>query len=126
MTWETKPVSVLKTFIQLLAPFAPHLTEELWAKVNIQHPTSNTQHPISLPYEPWPQFDPALLIESEIEIPVSVNGKMRDVIKVAADADNATLEALAKAAEKVQPFLDGKTIKKVIVVPKKMVNIVVG
>ena len=122
MTWETKPVSVLKTFLQLLAPFAPHLAEELWAKLSAisQLPSAN------LPYAAWPKFDPALLIESEIEIPVSVNGKMRDVIKVAVDADNATLEALAKSAEKVQPFLEGKTIKKVIIVPKKMVNIVVG
>ena len=122
MTWETKPVSVLKTFLQLLAPFAPHLAEELWARLS----TINHQPSTSLPYSAWPKFDPALLVESEIEIPVSVNGKMRDVIKVAADADNSTLEALAKSAEKVQPFLEGKTIKKVIIVPKKMVNIVVG
>ena len=122
MTWETKPVAVLKTFLQLLAPFAPHLAEELWAKLT----TLNSQLLPSLPYSPWPKFDPALLVESEIEIPVSVNGKMRDVIKVAADADNATLEAAAKASKKVQEFIEGKTIKKVIIVPKKMVNLVVG
>ena len=120
-TWQTKPVAVLKPFLQLLAPFAPHLAEELWARL---HSTFGQRAP-SLPYAEWPKFDPALLVESEIEIPVSVNGKMRDVIKVPVDADNATLEAAAKAAEKVKPFLDGKTIKKVIVVPKKMVNIVV-
>jgi len=60
-----------------------------------------------------------LLIESEIEIPVSVNGKMRDVIKVPADADNATLEAAALSSEKVQAFIDGKTIKKIIVVQRR-------
>jgi leucyl-tRNA synthetase len=120
-TWQTKPLPVMKTFLQLLAPFAPHLAEELWARL---HSTFG-QHAPSLPYAPWPKFDAALLVESEIEIPVSVNGKMRDVIKVPVDADNATLEAAAKAAEKVKPFLDGKTIKKVIVVPKKMVNIVI-
>ena len=65
-------------------------------------------------------------MENEIEIPVQVNGKLRDVIKVAVDADNATLEAAAKASEKVKPFIAGKTIKKVIVVPKKMVNLIVG
>ena len=81
---------------------------------------------LTLPYAEWPKFDPALLVESEIEIPVSVNGKMRDVIKVPVDADNATLEAAAKASAKVQEFLAGKTIKKVIIVPKKMVNIVAG
>ena len=122
MTWETKPISVLKTFLQLLAPFAPHLAEELWAKLE----TFNLQPSTSLAYSPWPTFDPTLLVESVIEIPVSVNGKMRDVIKVAADADNATIEALAKASEKVQQFMEGKTIKKIIVVPKKMVNIVVA
>ena len=113
---------MLKTFIQLLAPFSPHLAEELWAKLS----TFNLQPSTSLAYSPWPTFDPTLLVESVIEIPVSVNGKMRDVIKVAADADNATIEALAKASEKVQQFMEGKTIKKVIVVPKKMVNIVVA
>ena len=141
MTWETKPVSILKTFLQLLAPFAPHLAEELWGKMSLvsspqsrvietpttgSTPDSGLRTPDSLPYAPWPKFDPALLIESEIEIPVSVNGKMRDVIKVPADADNAALEAAAKSSEKVKVFIEGKTIRKVIVVPKKMVNIVVG
>jgi len=122
ITWETKPVAVLRAFLILLQPFAPHLAEELWQKLsaNSQLPSAN------LAYAPWPKFDPALLVESEIEIPVQVNGKFRDVIKVAVDADNATIEAAAKAAEKAQPFLAGKTIKKVIIVPKKMVNLIVG
>ena len=136
MTWETKPVSVLRTFLQLLQPFAPHLAEELWSKVSrlkSKVPTADggttasdfrLQTLDSLPYAPWPKHDPALLVESEIEIPVSVNGKMRDVIKVPTDADNATLETAALSSEKVKAFLDGKVIKKVIVVPKKMVNIV--
>jgi len=122
MTWQAKPLSVLKPFLQLLAPFAPHLAEELWARL---HATFGQVAP-SLTYAAWPKFDPALLVENEIEIPVQVNGKFRDVIKVAATADNATLEAAAKAAEKVQVFIAGKTIKKVIVVPKKMVNLIVG
>jgi leucyl-tRNA synthetase len=122
MTWQTKPLSVMKTFLQLLAPFAPHLAEELWARL---HSTFGLRVS-SLPYEPWPKFDAALLVESEMEIPVQVNGKFRDVIKVAVDADNATIETAAKAAEKAQPFLAGKTIKKVIIVPKRMVNLIVG
>ena len=121
MTWETKPVSVLKTFLQLLQPFAPHLAEELWEKL---HATRTDIR--NLAYEPWPKFDPALLVESEIEIPVQVNGKVRDVIRVPVAADNATLEAAAKASEKAKPFIEGKTIKKIIVVPKKLVNIVVA
>ena len=67
-----------------------------------------------------------MLVESEIEMPVQVNGKLRDVIKVATDADNATIEAAAKSSEKVQQFIGGKTIKKVIIVPKKMVNLIAG
>jgi leucyl-tRNA synthetase len=122
MTWQAKPFPVMKTFLQLLAPFAPHLAEELWARL---HSTFGLRAP-SLCYEPWPKFDPALLVESEIEIPVQVNGKFRDVIKVAVDADSATIEAAAKAAEKVQNFIAAKAVKKVIIVPKKMVNLIVG
>ena len=119
ITWETKPVSVLREFLVLLAPFAPHIAEELWAKLNIQHP-------ISLTYAVWPKFDPALLIEDTLEIPVQVNGKLRVVIKIPANATPADLESAAKNSAEVKPFIDGKTIKKVIVVPKKLVNIVVG
>ena len=122
MTWQTKPLSVMKTFLQLLAPFAPHIAEELWARL---HATFGQIAP-SLAYAPWPKFDAALLVESEIEIPVQVNGKFRDTIKVAVDADNATLEAAAKASEKVQTFIAGKVIKKVIIVPKRMVNLIVA
>jgi leucyl-tRNA synthetase len=136
ITWETRPLSVMKTFLQLLAPFAPHISEELWSKV--QSPKSKVNaadgstaldighRTLNLAYQPWPKFDAALLVESEIEIPVQVNGKFRDVIKVAVDADNATIEAAAKAAEKARPFLADKTIKKVIIVPRKMVNLIVG
>jgi leucyl-tRNA synthetase len=122
MTWQTKPLSVMKTFLQLLALFAPHLAEELWARL---HATFGQTAP-SLAYAPWPKFDAALLVESEIEIPVQVNGKLRDVIKVSANATPADLETAAKNSEKVKPFIEGKTIKKIIVVPKKMVNLIVG
>jgi leucyl-tRNA synthetase len=122
MTWQTKPLSVMKTFLQLLAPFAPHLAEELWARL---HATFGQTAP-SLAYAPWPKFDAALLVESEIEIPVQVNGKLRDVIKVSVNATPADLETAAKNSEKVKPFIEGKTIKKIIVVPKKMVNLIVG
>jgi len=118
--WETKPATVLREFLILLAPFAPHLAEELWAKLH----SSLVTHHSSLSYAEWPKHDPTLLVEDTLEIPVQVSGKLRDVIKVPADADNATLEAAAKASEKVQAFLAGKTIKKVIVVPKKLINIV--
>jgi leucyl-tRNA synthetase len=120
ITWQTKPLPVMKTFLQLLAPFAPHLAEELWAQL---HSTFG-QAASSLAYAPWPKFDAALLVESEIEIPVQVNGKLRDVIKVSVTATAAELEALALVNEKAKPYYEGKTIKKIIVVPKKLVNIV--
>jgi leucyl-tRNA synthetase len=122
ITWGTKPVVVLRDFLVLLQPFAPHLAEELWAKLSIL----NSQPSTSLGYAPWPKYDPALLVEDTLEIPVQVNGKLRDVIKVPANADNAALEAAARASEKVKPFLAGKTIRKVIVVPKRLVNLIVG
>jgi leucyl-tRNA synthetase len=122
ITWETKPVSVLRNFLILLQPFAPHLAEELWSKLF----SAFSFQPSALSYAPWPAFDLALLVEDTLEIPVQVNGKLRDVIKVPANATQAELEAAAKAAPKAQPFLAGKTIKKVIVVPKKLVNLIVG
>ena len=134
ITWETKPVALLGDFLVLLQPFAPHLAEELWSKLHASRITSTLRsaaaedghHVPSLAYAAWPPFDPALLVEDTLEIPVQVNGKLRDVIRVPADASQADLEATAKASDKVKPFLEGKTIRKVIVLPKRLVNIVVG
>jgi leucyl-tRNA synthetase len=116
ITWETKPKSVLRDFLILLQPFAPHLAEELNAKLGGAS---------TLAYEPWPKFDPALLVEDTVEIPVQVNGKLRDRIVVAADTTPSQIEAAALASEKVKAFMEGKPPKKIIVVPKKLVNIVV-
>jgi leucyl-tRNA synthetase len=120
MTWETKPVSALRDFLILLQPFAPHLAEELSARLPASVSSAN------LAYSAWPKYDPALLVESEMEIPVQVNGKLRDIIKMPVTATQADLETAAKNAEKVKPFIDGKMIKKIIVVPKKLVNLIVG
>ncbi|HXP61056.1 MAG TPA: class I tRNA ligase family protein [Dongiaceae bacterium] len=119
MAWPTQPASVLRDFLILLQPFAPHLAEELWSRLN----AALEAPPASLAYAPWPQFNPALLAEDTLDIPVQVNGKLRDVVTVPANASGADLEAAAKASEKVKPFLEGKTIRKVIVVPRKLVNI---
>ena len=78
-----------------------------------------------LAYQPWPKFDAALLVEKTIEMPVQINGKLRDRIVVAAEASNAEVESAALAGEKIKPFLEGKPVKKVIIVPKRLVNIVV-
>ena len=138
LPWETKPSCVLRDFLILLQPFAPHLAEELFAKlsptlssvsVDLAAPEGGrTPAPaalaIALPYLAWPKYNPALLVEETLEIPVQVNGKLRDRLTVPATATPQELEAAALACEKVKPFLAGKVVKKVIVVPKKLVNIV--
>jgi len=118
MTWETRPVSVLRTFLQLLQPLAPHMAEELASRL----PGASA----TLAYEAWPEFDPALLVEDTLELPVQVNGKLRGHIKVPAEADRAAIETAALQCDKAQPFIEGKTVRKMIVVPRKLVNIVVG
>ena len=120
IAWEAKPKAVLRDFLILLQPFAPHLAEELHAKLCAPGDPAAT-----LAYEPWPKFDPQLLVEDTVEIPVQVNGKLRDRIVVPADSSQKQIEAAAMASDKVKPFIEGKPVKKVIVVPKKLVNVVV-
>ncbi len=107
--------SQAERFAQILAPFAPHMAEELWSRLG---------HAASLAYEPWPQFDPAMLHDSSIEIPVQVLGKLRSRITVPAGSDNKFLEAAALADPKIKELIEGKKIAKVIVIPGKLVNIV--
>jgi len=125
MTWEARPQSVLHDFLILLQPFAPHLAEELFAKLE-QAQTADRGPQIPLAYAPWPKFNPALLVEETLEIAVQVNGKLRDVIVFPASATQQEIEAAALAAEKVQPFLAGKSVKKIIFVPRRLVNIAVA
>ncbi|MEM8638084.1 MAG: leucine--tRNA ligase [Cyanobacteria bacterium P01_G01_bin.54] len=106
----------IDTLLKLLAPFAPHLAEELWKQLG---------HTDSIHQAAWPLVDEAALVVDEIPLVVQVMGKKRDVIQVPASASKDELEALARASEKVQPYLAGATVKKVIVVPGKLVNFVV-
>ena len=110
------PKELLEKFVLCLAPFAPHLGEELWSVLG---------HDRTLAYESWPAYDPSALVEDEIEIPVQVLGKLRGRVKVPVAATPADMEAAAKANPDVAKFLEGKTIVKVIAVPKRMVNFVV-
>jgi len=114
--WDIRPLSVMNDFLLLLAPFAPHIAEELYAKANGGDST--------LAYQPWPSFDEAHLVESTIEMAVQVNGKLRDRIQIPADIDKADIERIALESENVQRHTDGKSVKKVIVIPGKLVNIV--
>ena len=110
------PRAFLEKFVLCLAPFAPHLGEELWAFLG---------HDNTLAYEPWPVYDPAALVEDEVEIPVQVMGKLRGRIKVPVAATPDEMRAVAEQAPDVAKFLEGKTVVKVIAVPKRMVNFVV-
>jgi leucyl-tRNA synthetase len=121
MTWSSRPAAVLRHFLILLQPFSPHVAEELWFKLNATMGTAHT----ALAYAPWPNFEPQWLVETTVEIPVQVNGKLRDVIVVSIDAPASELESAAMNSDKVKPFIAGKTILKVVVLPKKLVNIVV-
>lgn len=114
---EARPRAVLEPFVLLLAPYAPHLAEELWRALG---------HADTLAYEPWPAFDPALTKADEIEVPVQVNGKVRARLKVPAEIGDKELEAAALADEAVKAQLAGKTVKMVKVVPRKLVNVVVA
>ena len=117
-----KSVSALRTLLLLLNPFAPHLTSELWQILAEKFPGAAGD----ITEQSWPAHDEGLLVEDETEIVLQVNGKVRDKITVALDATNAALEAAALASEKVQKAIAGKTIRKVVVVPKKLVNVVTG
>ena len=114
--WTARPRAIMRDFLILLQPFAPHIAEELFSKLG---PSD-----IPLSYLPWPEYDPALLRKDTLEIPVQLNGKLRDRITVPANATPKEVEAAALASEKIQAFIAGKTVKKVVVVPGKLVNIV--
>ena len=110
------PREAAEKFVLCLAPFAPHMAEELWQFLG---------HDATLAYEPWPAYDAAALVEDEVEIPVQVLGKLRGRVKVPVDADAAAMRAAAEADPAVAKFLEGHEIVKVICVPKKMVNFVI-
>lgn len=112
---KTIPMEYAEGFVKLLAPVAPHMMEEIWQVLG---------HNESISYAEWPKFDPEKLVESTVEIMVQVNGKLRGKFSAAKDAAKDELEKAAMADHHVQKFLEGKDVKKVIVIPNKIVNIV--
>ena len=112
----TLPRGILTTFLRLLSPYAPHLCEELWQRLG---------EPELIAHAEWPSWDPDLCIDDTITVVVQVNGKKRDELQVAREADRESLERLALASEKAQKFIEGREPKRVVVVPGRLVNIVV-
>lgn len=109
------PKDYVEGFVKLLAPICPHIAEELWSKLG---------HSESISYEAWPAFDEAKLVDDEVEIVVQINGKVKAKLMVPSDANKEALEQIAMDDTTVKEQIDGKTVRKVIAVPGKLVNIV--
>ena len=110
------PKEYAEGFIKMISCITPHMGEEIWQLYG---------HEGTIAYEAWPTYDESKLVDSEVNIAVSVNGKLRNTIKVAVDEDQEVVKKLAQEDEKVSKHLEGKEIVKIIVVPNKIVNIVV-
>jgi leucyl-tRNA synthetase len=113
---DTLAKKAAEDFTLCLAPFAPHLGEELWEMLG---------HENTLAYEPWPKYDAAALVEDEVEVPVQILGKLRGRVKVPVAATPEEMRAIAEASPEIAKFLEGKSVVKVIAVPKRMINFVV-
>jgi leucyl-tRNA synthetase len=113
---ESRPQECMDSFVLMLSPMAPHICEELWQVLG---------HSKSLAYAPWPVLDMKHVQESTIDIPIQINGKVRGRITAPVNATNGELEKAALADPRVQKCLEGSTVRKVIIVPKKLINIVV-
>ncbi|WHY33449.1 leucine--tRNA ligase [Cytobacillus firmus] len=112
---DVLPKTFAEGFVKMLSPIAPHISEELWSKFG---------HDESIAYEAWPAFDEAKMVDDEVEIVIQINGKVKAKLMVPADAKKDLLEQIAMGDEKVKEQIDGKTVRKVIAVPGKLVNIV--
>ena len=106
---------LMKILVALIAPFAPHIAEELWSQLGGEGSVCDAQ---------WPAYDEKYLVESSVKMGVAFNGKTRFDMQFAADADNASIQEAVMADERTARYIDGKQVIKVIIVPKRMVNIV--
>ena len=112
---KCKDPEVMKTLVVLIAPFAPHIAEELWEMLGGEGSVCDAQ---------WPQWNEEYLVENQVKMGVQFNGKVRFDMQFPANADNATIEQAVRADERTAKYTDGKQIVKVIIVPKRMINIV--
>jgi leucyl-tRNA synthetase len=111
------PRQVAETLVLLLAPLAPHVAEEMWSRLG---------HPDSLAWQPFPVAEQRWLVDDTVQVAVQVNGKVRAQVSVPADGDAAALEAAARADERIAGYLDGATVRRVVAVPGRLVNFVLG
>jgi leucyl-tRNA synthetase len=114
---QTVPTVIVKDFLRLLAPFAPHITEELWEKLGENELIAHAS---------WPTYDPTLIVEEKISIPIQINGKFRTTIDTQAGLDKKELEKVALNHDSVKKLVAGKRIVRVIIVPGQIVNILTG
>jgi len=114
---ERLPKAAMEDFVLLMSPIVPHIAEELWERLG---------HTETLAYEPWPEYEEAWTIDNEVEIVVQINGKIAERVKVSTEMSEAELQELALGLDKVREWTAGKTVRKVIVVKGKLVNIVAG
>jgi leucyl-tRNA synthetase len=112
---QTVPKGILRDFLRLLAPFAPHIAEELWERLGETELIAHSY---------WPKYDPTLILEEKISIPIQLNGKVRALIETEAGLDEAGLEQVALNNEEVKKLVEGKEVRRVIIVPGQVVNIV--
>ena len=117
------PFSIWKNFLLILAPFAPHLTEELWQ--SLKNKTSKPKAFKSIHHQPWPKYDKKLIEEDTFELIIQINGKLRHKIIVSADISQKEAEKLVLAEEKIKKIIGDQKIKKIIFVPKRLINIVI-
>jgi leucyl-tRNA synthetase len=117
---EAIPLSVMRTLLVLLNPFAPHLTSELWENLNTKF-----QNLGGITEQKWPTYDERFLVEDEVEIVIQVNGKVRDRMKMSVAASDEEMRAAALSNPKIKKLTTGKAVRTIVVVPKKLVNIVV-
>jgi leucyl-tRNA synthetase len=114
---DVLPKQAMAHFVQMLSPIAPHIAEELWEKLGYEG---------SVSYVAWPEYDVSLTVDAEVEIVVQVSGKIADRMSIAADLDETAMQELALNSDKVKALIEGKTVRKIIVVKGKLVNIVAG
>ncbi len=119
---EIRPVEAIRTLLILLSPFAPHLSEELWWRLSTRFAGFDGL----ACQQPWPEWNDQLLADEEVEIVIQVNGKLRDKVTVKRDLQKEELERVALASARVREVARDKPVRKVIIIPNKLVNVVIG